>query len=214
MEDITSELLTKYLTIYVADIDWGPHLNKLFQRNRGDSLATKQRSVKGLLLPFHEGKYLIDNKPEDILFKNYTSFAERDWVGEFRAILKKDNELTEFRKKLLDLGVVYPIEYNPNTRQAFRWLREHSEAAGDYSDKAAQNFTNLVYAYGGAAICNVFLKPEWGPKIAKLYSWRSAYFFEKLIHEVYTKDQIFKIKSHEIEKIQKSDANLVKKVKV
>lgn len=213
MEDITSEILAKYLSIYVADIDWGPHLNNLYQRNRGDAEATKKRAVQGLLLPFYEGKYLIDNKPEDILFKKYTSFADRDWESEFRKILQQDQKITEFRNKLLDLGIIYPIEYNPNTRQAFRWLRERSEVAGEYTDKTPILFSNFVYAYGGAAICNIFLKPELETKLIKLYSWRTAYFFEKLIYEVYTQDQILKIKTHEIEKVQKSDSNLVKKIK-
>ena len=37
--------------------------------------------------------------------------------------------------------------------------------------------------------------------VNKVFNWRSGYFFEKQIHKVYTLDQICKIKSTEIAKI-------------
>lgn len=69
--------------------------------------------------------------------------------------------------------------------------------------------SNLVKAYGGAVICNIFINHK--SNVDKVFNWRSGYFFEKQIHKVYSIDQIKKIKLAEL---NKTNSQYIKKVGV
>ena len=67
--------------------------------------------------------------------------------------------------------------------------------------------SNLVKAYGGATICNMFVNHKLN--IDKVLNWRSGYFFEKQIYKVYSFEQISKIKTAEL---NKTNQKYIKKV--
>lgn len=223
MLELKPEELIKYLTLFNADIDWQPHLMELAKqaskRNNGDLEKAKDARRKqvacAIMLPYFD-QTTISDPPENLLFKCYTyhQYHSRDWLYELEKIVKLDQTIKANRDQALDLGVIYPIEYNPNTRQAYRWLVEASQSRGDWNeDETAKKLKNLVYAYGGAVICNVFIKPEYKTKLYKILNWRSGYFFEHLIYEVYSPVEILKIKNQELLKVKNSDPNLIKKVR-
>jgi hypothetical protein len=102
------------------------------------------------------------------------------------------------------------VEYVPMTRQALNWLMERVEDS-PAKEATKTKMQNLVFAYGGATICNIFLKPEYQTKINKIPNWRTGYFFERLIYEVYKPEQMLRIKEHELNKV---DSKLVKKIRI
>ncbi len=218
------ELADKYLRIYNADIDWEIYIKQLAGRLKTASPNTfveemQKRISCTIMLPYYE-KTVIQDPAQNLLFycHKWSQYNDRDWVNEFRSVYVKDQAIEKIRAKCLDLGVIYPLEYNPNTRQAFNWLYEEAEASGafdnDKKDLIIKKLQNLVYAYGGVVVCSVFSKPEFKTRIANFPNWRSGYFFERLIHDVYKEDEILKIKTHELNKILNSqDKQLVKKIK-
>jgi hypothetical protein len=222
MEQLSGPEIIKYLTIFNADIDWQPHLQELsrqiskrFPDENQAKEARRKQAACTIMLPYFD-KTSLSDPPENLLFKchTYHQFGSRDWTYELDRIVKKDHIIKANRDEALALGVIYPIEYNPNTRQAYRWLVEASQSSGDWAgDETGKKLKNLVYAYGGAVICNVFLKPEYKPKLQKLLNWRSGYFFEHLIYEVYKPMEILKVKNQELLKVKNSDPNLIKIVK-
>lgn len=228
MEDLitlSKEKALQYLKVYNSDINWEPHINTLGSRIRTkNGLSESQDLLRRqiactILLPQYD-KDTITDPPEKLLFtcSKYHQYEEHDWLREFSDIAEKDAFIADVRAKALNLGVVYPLEYNPNTRQAFNWLCEEAERRGDLHDKnrmeVTKKFQNLVYAYGGVVICSVFGKPELKPKISKILNWRSGYFFERLIFEAYKSEEIIRIKQHELNKLINENSKLVKKVKV
>lgn len=218
------EQAIKYLQVYNADIDWDPHLSTLYSRlvkklgPEAAKLAIRKQIACTILLPITDYSVNTD-PPENLLFwcSSYHQFDSRDWVKELFDIWKKDQKIEETRAECLDIGIIYPLEYNPNTRQAFHWLIDRVKKSESFNelnkDQIYNKFQNLVYAYGGAVVCSVFNKPEYSKKIDKIPNWRSAYFFEKLIYEVYKHEEILKIKQHEINKIKSVNSKLVKKIK-
>ncbi len=98
----------------------------------------------------------------------------------------------------LSIGVIDPIEFQPFTRQAFNWLYEQATKTGVVTKESEKRFRNLVWIYGGMAISNIFTRHE--VKLKKVLNWRSGYFFERVLHEVYTFDQLQKIKQLELER--------------
>lgn len=213
------DIYLKYLKLYVDDIDWAPQLEKLeaqlSKKNQMDNL--KKQVACTILLPTYDKSKLTD-PPENLLFQvgMWHQINERNWIEEMRSIKKQDDHLDDFAEELLDLGIVHPLEYYPATRQAFNWLfdaAKYSNIERTVSSNAEETFRNLVYVYGGAVICSIFGKPELENRIKKLHNWRSAYFFRRLIHEVYSDKDILKIKSLEITKLKKADSKLVKMVK-
>lgn len=222
MLELKPEEFIKYLAIFNADTNWEPHLIELAKqtakRHKDPSVAreTRRKQVAcTIMLPYFDSTCISD-PPENLLFKchTYHQFNSRDWMYELEKFVNKDVIIKANRDEALSLGVVYPIEYNPNTRQAFRWLSEASQARGDWNENdTAKKLKNLVHAYGGAVICNVFMKPEYKTKLQKILNWRSGYFFEHLIYEVYSPKEIIKIKNQELLKIKNSDPNLIKMVR-
>ena len=107
------------------------------------------------------------------------------------------------QRELLSIGIIDPIDYSPLTRQSFNWLYSQAEQNGDLNDRnkdiVIKKMQNLVRIYGGAVISNVFQNHK--IVIDKVFNWRSGYFFEREIYNVYNYDQIKKIKKTEIEKL-------------
>lgn len=201
----------KYLKLYVADIDWVPHIGMMWDNSmkklRNEDLArehVKKAVACATILPLIE-KTPIPENPHQLLFwcTGWRQFNEHDWFSLFLDILKEDVDIANKRNTILQLGVIDPIDVPPMTRQAYNWLYEKaiSEVLNP-SDKLLTDvkvkFSNLVKAYGGAVICNMFVTHKLN--VDKVLNWRSGYFFEKQIHKVYSLDQIMKIKSAELVK--------------
>jgi hypothetical protein len=133
----------------------------------------------------------------------WTQFNEKDWFKLFQENIEEDIRITKDRNAIIMLGVVDPIDVSPLTRQAFNWLynraKEVSDLNEDNTKELEAKFFNLVKAYGGAVICNMFVKHK--NNISKVFNWRSGYFFEKEIHKVYKIDEIIKIKNTELQKL-------------
>jgi len=203
----------KYLSLYVADIDWSPILNNL--RSLGISTEEKWKRVAfSAMLPKYEPTAFKNTDLVNLFnwcFK-WQQYNSRDWIAELRDIYITDQKIEDIRNKCLDLGIIYPLHYNPITRQAFNWLMQEAEEknATIESTISTEKLQNLVYIYGGRVICGVFEKPEYSTKIKRLPHWRSGYFFERLIHEVYSEKQLLEIKTHEIMKLKNSGSNLIK----
>jgi hypothetical protein len=129
----------------------------------------------------------------------------------FQDFVKKDIEIIENRNKIIVLGVIDPIDISPLTRQAFNWLYDQAKASNvidkDNAEDIKLKFSNLVKAYGGAVICNMFVKHK--KNIQDVFNWRSGYFFEREIHKVYSLDSLIKIKTTELQKVNQ---NYVKRI--
>lgn len=222
-EEFSPQRADRYLRVYNADIDWMPHMLSL-NRNLVSKLGqekgsqqTRQQISCAILLPSLDPS-VISDPPQNLLFwcGKYNQFKERDWEQELRQVWKKDDEIDKSRADALDLGIIFPLVYVPIARQAFNWLMDKVTAVSlvapdtDEYRVIEKKMQNLVYAYGGAVVCSIFLKPELRPRIARIPNWRSGYFFEKLIFEVYKPNEILKIKDQELKKV---DKNLVKKIR-
>lgn len=157
-----------------------------------------------MLLPTME-KTNIPDPVHLMLFwcPTWNQYKERDWFSLFKDVVKKDIDIQNNHKSLLELGVIDPIDYSPITRQAYNWLYSHAESTQAINDKTKDLVTkkmqNLIRLYGGAVISNIFTNHT--NNVDKVFNWRSGYFFEREIYNVYTFDQIKKIKSKEIEKL-------------
>jgi len=220
-EDVLSlDIADMYLKIYVADIDWKPHISQLWSnavnksRDQNDAKNHVKKAIAcTTLAPFYD-KTIIPDPPENLLFwlPTWRQFSEKDWLSLYKKVISEDIEIRKNRKKLLSLGIIDPIDYVPMTRQAFNWIYSKAEDANcitnDNKEDLIKKFQNLIRIYGGATICNLFMKHE--ASVNKIVNWRSGYFFEKEIYKVYSLDQIVKIKNLEISKI---DSKYVKKIK-
>ena len=106
------------------------------------------------------------------------------------------------RNTLLNLGIIDPIDISPIARQAFNWLYDEFVNNCDVEncnvEDVKNKFKNLVRAYGGAIICNMFVNHK--SNVKKVFNWKSGYFFEKQIHKIYNIDQLIKIKNTELNK--------------
>lgn len=212
------EVADKYLKLYVANIDWAPHIGTLWSnalKKYGNETVAKDHVKKAIacatILPLVE-KTSIPNPPSNLLFwcTGWKQFNEQDWFDLFISILKEDLVISEKRNKILNLGVIDPIDVSPLTRQAFNWMYEklqEEDINEELKSSAKDKMANIVRAYGGAVICNIFTK--YSKYVDDVMNWRSGYFFEKQIHKVYTLDQIKKIKIAEINKI---NSKYIKKV--
>lgn len=214
-------LAEKYLRLYVADIDWSVHIANLwknFSSKLKDEQLAKEQMKKSIactiLLPFVE-KTQIPDPPQNLLFWSSTwkQFNEHQWLDLLIEIFKEDINISINRNKLIQLGVVDPVDISPITRQAYNWIYEKVESSIKLSPEfvisvdVKDKITNLVRAYGGAVICNVFINHKLN--VDKVLNWRSGYFFEKQIYKVYSIDQMIKIKTAEL---NKTNSKYIKKV--
>lgn len=176
-------------------------------KNKNSELSKEEikRAIScTMLLPTME-KTNIPDPVHLMLFwcPTWNQYKERDWFSLFKDVVKKDIDIQNNHKLLLQLGVIDPIDYSPITRQAYNWLYSHAESTQGINDKTKdvviKKMQNLIRLYGGAVISNIFTNHT--NNVDKVFNWRSGYFFEREIYNVYTFDQIKKIKSKEIEKL-------------
>lgn len=209
-----------YLRLYVAEVEWDQHIAVLYSRLKkkysGESLNEMVRNVISctiLLRAVQSSVPLDETSPESLLFSvhKFHQFGEQDWFARLQKVIKRDLEIQEWRKQVLSLGVVDPIDFQPYYRQAFNWMFEKAEKTGSLKDQNKElldnRFRRLVQAYGGSVICNMFTRHD--EAIKRVLNWRSGYFLERQIFQVYNVDQIMKIKKLELDK---TNAKLVKKV--
>lgn len=219
-EELDAETAAHYLTLYVGEADWRYHLGQLWNRLSKKQYTEDERRqlmrkiiACATLLPVYDHTK-IPELPENLIYwvSSYNQFNEKDWYSLYREMLKRDAQIKQWRDECLSLGIVYPLEFSPVTRQAFNWLFGKAEESGAVNDdnKAdmIRKYQNLVLAYGGNTICSLFIRED--HRVKKIRNWRSAYFFERAIHEVYTVDQLIKIKKAEL---AKTNAKLVKKIR-
>ncbi len=204
------DVANKYLKLYVADIEWEEHIVRLwnlFLKKESNENVAKDQMKRAIacatILPLAE-KVPIPDPPHNLLFwcTRWEQFNRDDWFDIYKSVLKEDLEISKKRNIIISEGVIDPIDVLPMTRQAFNWLYENvkedktvrEESLAGVKDK----ISNLVRAYGGAVICNIFMNHK--HHVNGIPNWRSGYFFEREIHKVYTVDQILKIKKAELAK--------------
>jgi hypothetical protein len=221
-DTLTADVADMYLKIYVAEIDWKHHISNLWsnlKNKNSDEQICKVLMKKSIacttLLPSYD-KTVIPENPHNLLFwiSSWNQFNEKDWMDCYKKMVEQDIEIRKSRKKMLAYGVIDSIDYVPMTRQAFNWMYSKAEETkiinDDNKQEVIRKFQNLIKIYGGAVVCNVFVKHE--KNIDKILNWRSGYFIEKEIHKIYTIEQMGKIKQTEISKIDsKHVKTLVKK---
>lgn len=220
---LPGSVASKYLTVYLGPASWPEHLQAVWTRYQtgedkadGDALVQKMRETIAcaVLLPAYDRTRPIE-RPENILHRcsQWEEFGQRQWFPEFQKVVARDVEIVGWRNQALSLGVIDPLEYAPYTRQAFRWLMEKAESSGCVTDETKEDITrrhaNMVKAYGGACISNIFVKHA--GDLEKILNWRSGYFFERLIFRLFSPEDVMKIKRTEI---AKTNEGLVKKVRV
>ncbi len=211
----------RYLTIYLGEPtvgDWNSHIADLYARNekkQKDNIAAFMRNAIScaILAPLYDN--VNTDHPENVLHKvqYWRQINEQDWFEILKRIAAEDMKIMENRAKMLSLGVIEPLAWQTNTRQAYNWLSERAKDSGsmteDNQDVMRTRLSNVVYAYGGAVVCAVFMKnPDW---VKKLTNWKTGYFFEKLIYKVFTPEEMYKLKKAELEK---SNEKLVKSVRI
>ena len=217
--ELDKTVAIRYLNIYVGSADWESAIKKVYNSSKvaHDGALMKKIISAAILLPLDDKSTYIDSEhPENLLLKMpyYQQLNDKDWFSEFQKVCSKDSVIDAHRRAAYALGVITPFEYSPMTRQAYNWLYTKAEDSGAITNEAqkkdvSERFKNLVTAYGGAVICNVFSRHE--SSLKKVINWRTGYFFEKIIYEVYTPEQILKIKKSELDGTNK---RLVKSVKI
>jgi hypothetical protein len=211
---LTIPFAEKYLSIYVGDAkpSWEYHILNVFlkrmqKKYNGDELkAVMKESISlTILLPSIDRSTKIELlHPENNLFWSQGSslYGTQNWFKKLQKVVTRDVQIKEWRRMSLRLGFIDPIDYQPYTRQAFNWLFSKAEDSGVVTDANKQqiidNFRTMVWVYGGAVISYIFTNhPE---VLNKVTNWRTGYFFERTIFDVYTPEQVFKIKETELRK--------------
>lgn len=205
------DIAEKYLNIYVGKEDWVKHINKLWTNleNKNKNTEVSKEQIKNViscatLLPTME-KINIPDPPYQLLFwcTGWSQLNERSWFSLLQDVVKKDILIQSNRDRLLKIGVIDPIDYSPLTRQAYNWLFSEAEMSGSINDGNKKDiqtkFQNIVRIYGGAVVSNIFMKHK--SNIQKIHSWKTGYFFEREIYNIYSFDQISKIKLLELKKL-------------
>lgn len=199
----------KLLSLYVYPLDnWADHALKLrntLQSKTGNEKwaneTTKRSIAFTILLPVIEpGFKLNPDSPQRLLFgcSKFSNFKEGDWFGELKKVVAQDHLISKRREEIIKIGYIDPIDYHPHSRQAYRWLLEESEKEGSLTPEVRTKFRRLVMAYGGMLLNYVFAK--YPKKIEDIPNWRTGYFVERLVHDVFEYDQIVKMKQLELDK--------------
>jgi len=213
-DSLSFDLAQKYLNLYVADIGWATHIETLWNqskkkfKNDNEAKAHLKKAIScASMLPYIE-KTLIPTPPEQLLFwcTAWKQFTENDWFSILKDVIKKDIEISYNRNRLIEYGIIDPIDFSPMTRQAYNWLYQKADEENILSETNSADiknkFSNIVRVYGGVTVCNMFINHKLN--INKVFNWRSGYFFEKEIYKVYDIDQLIKIKTTELSKINSS----------
>lgn len=217
---ISKDDAIKYLSIYVGDADWGTNIDRLYERlskkfGKDEAIPMMRKALCcTILLPTYD-RTSVPDVPENLLHwvPSYHQFNDRDWVQLMKGVVAKDQEIAGWRGQCQSLGVVHPLEFSPITRQAMNWLVEAAREAGAVSDENKASvkkvFERLVMTYGGKVVCNIF--EDHRSKVRKkVINWKTNYFFERLIFDIYTPEQVYAIKQNEL---NKTNPTLVKKIK-
>jgi hypothetical protein len=218
-DTIPLDIAEKYLNLFLGKSDWKTHIKKLWSitekkgwEENARKLFVKKAISCATLIPHTDGT-TIPSPPEKLLFwcTAWNQFNEKDWFDMYKANAKEDINITQCRNKIIRLGVIEPVDVSPMNRQAFNWLYEKAKDTTDLMPEELKElevkFFNLVKAYGGAVVCNIFLNHK--NNISNVFNWRSGYFFEKEIYKVYNIEDIIKIKSAEI---KKTNPKYIKKI--
>lgn len=215
------EVAKGYLTLYIGEDDsWASIINKTYsQLNQAQKDDFRIKIAYAILLPAFDRSVKVDpDNPVDhwhkVMNGYYKSqFDQRDWLSEFKQVVKRDIDIQTWRNQALGLGVIDPIEYQPYTRQAFNWMYERAKESGDLTDKnkdeVARRLKNIVLAYGGAVISNIFTRHK--DRVDSLLNWRTGYFIERAVFNVYTPEQVLRIKKQEL---NETNSKLVKKLRI
>lgn len=213
-----------YLDIYIGEANWNDQMKDIYNslsRKHGQESALnilRETIAFGILLPAVDRTVPLGDLNRYVLtvangyYRSQQSLRD-DWVGFFKQVVQKDIENQEHRREILTLGVIDPIEYQPYTREAFNRIFDAAELSGVVTEATKQDITrrikNTVMIYGGAVIVNLFTRNK--DAIKKIVNWRTGYFLERAIFNVYTPDQILKIKRKELEG---TNTKLVKKIRI
>jgi len=207
-DKITRPVAEKLLGLYVGEADWWTHIvslhQRLVKRHGKDKAAELVREAIAftILLPAYDRSTKIDpDNPQNLLFwgLKYQQFEQRNWFEELKKVIRRDQQITAWRREALKLGVIDAIEYQPWCRQAYKWLCAEAEDSGvELTSELKLKFRQLVMAYGGAVVSYIFEKHH--NAVKKIVNWRSGYFFERLIFNTYNVDEVLKIKNNEIKK--------------
>ena len=209
---LTKEIGEKLLTIYLGeDENWWECVNRLHkqllkkkgEKDTANDVADRLKNVVSfaILMQSHDRSIRIDREhPQNNLFwaVGYHQLEQKDWLEELKRVVKKDVEIANSRKQILQLGVIDPIEYHPYSRQAYKWICEAAEATNiDLNPTRKSKYRKFVMTYGGAVVSHVLYKNR--PLVdRRVVNWRTTYFLERAIHEVYQLDQILKIKENDL----------------
>lgn len=198
----------KYLSLYLGVeeqecVDSLKRLTtRLFDKNTPTDAAKKIKQIVSYSVLYETyTKSRLPENPVNILFycQKYDTLNDRDWWAILSKIIEEDNKIEKVRNFCLNLGVVYPIQYSPSTRQALNWLCDKAQSSGDTSPAFRKQAETLVYAYGGKVICGTFERDKEAFRIKKIPNWKSAYFFERIIFQTYDAEKIVKIKKQELQ---------------
>lgn len=213
----------KLLHIYIAPCNWREHINELYVRQlrrhdkeKAAQLVKEIVSFVILLPTIERGMRISQDSPQRLLFgyRSFSTFDKHDsWFEELKKIVREDQAISKARKQVIDLGIFHPmgLEFQPLTHQSYRWLIEKARADKDseLATKDDLHFRRLVSIYGGQILTYMFTKH--GKQLNKyVVNWRTRYFVEKAIHDVYSLEQILTIKAAEI---SKSNKDLIQRVK-
>jgi len=211
---IPLDVAEKYLTLFLDKYDWKKSIQRLWDISGSKKLNDEDRklfikkSISCAVLITYVEKTTIPELPENLLFwcSGWAQFNEKDWFKMFQELVKEDIRIIENRNKMIMLGVIDPIDISPMTRQAFNWLynqaKENNYINEDNAEEIKVKLSNLVKAYGGAVICNMFINHK--KNIQSIHNWRSGYFFEREIHRIYSLDNLMKIKKTELQKVNQN----------
>lgn len=210
-----------YLRLYLAEIEWDPHIDKLYAQLRRQyrnpeelSQAMRKRICCAMLLRAKQPTVPLDaENPESLLFrvKSFHQYNDEEWFTLFQNVVKRDLEIQRWRRQALALGVVDQIQFQPFYRQAYNWMYSKAEEGGFITEANKETIESrlrrLTQAYGGSVICNIFSRHN--DAIKRVLNWRSGYFLERQIFIVYTPEQVMKIKKLELEQ---TNTRLIKNV--
>lgn len=211
---LSFDIAEKYLALYLGDAEWKEKISQLWSvqnKKLGDQEKAKdfvKKSIACACLSPVVNKSAIPDENHVLLFwvSGWPQFNERDWFSLFQEVVKKDIEIENSRKKIIQMGIFDQIDMSPLTRQAYNWLYEKLDkekfSSKEKKAEAIEKIKNLVRIYGGAIICYMFTNHS--SSVDKVLNWKSGYFFEREIHRAYNIDQIIKIKSAEISKTNKN----------
>lgn len=206
--------MQRYLDLYVGQKNWTEDLTTLYRRierkykgpKNEDIIKTQMKEMVccAVLLPAVDRS--IHPEPDQMLSRvfqgYYHQFHEKQWFPLFRQVVERDLQIIDWRNDVWGLGVIDRIGDQPFCRQAYNWMYERAESSGDLTpenkEEIVRRFTRIVQIYGGAVISNLFTRHE--KSVNRVVNWRTAYFLERVIYEVYTPEQVMKIKKAELDK--------------